>query len=118
MFKKAAELTITDSENAKGGRGPCHRLNILTPEEMIALNVGSLFGLSTLPPGSSIGYHQHIGTFEVYYMTEGVGVLTENGEEFIMEKGDMSLCPDGSWHGLENKSDKDLTYLAVIFDCK
>lgn len=51
-----------------------------------------------MPPGASIGEHQH------------------DGEAVDLKPGDMHLCPNGSKHSIENRTDKDATVIALIMN--
>lgn len=48
--------------------------------------------------GSSIGVHEHTEKEEVYFLISGKGVLTYDGVEYEMNKGDVSLCNIGHSH--------------------
>ena len=49
--------------------------------------------------GVSIGVHEHMDNEEIYYLVSGSGVLTFDGQEYIMQPGDISLCGIGHSHG-------------------
>lgn len=66
-----------------------------------------------LPPGSSIGYHQHVGDEEIYYIVEGWGIMTTDEGEVQVGPGTASLCKSGSHHGLVNTADSDMTILVA-----
>lgn len=112
MFKKAAEMGVTLEPNLKGGRDTTRVVDILTKEEMAG--TGRLFGVSIIPVGGSIGYHQHTGDFEVYYILSGKARVTLDGQVRELGPGDMTMCEDGHTHGIENIGDEELRYIAVI----
>lgn len=64
-----------------------------------------------LPPGTSIGYHQHGDIEEIYYIVEGSGLSTVNGRTFPVKAGDAIPCRIMDSHGIYNNSDKDLEVL-------
>ncbi len=66
---------------------------------------------AVLPPGSSIGYHQHNTREEVYYIISGKGRLTANGHTFDVRKGDAVPCRLHGSHGIYNNADDDLELL-------
>jgi mannose-6-phosphate isomerase-like protein (cupin superfamily) len=68
---------------------------------------------AVLPPGTSIGLHTHGNNEELYCILEGEGVMTVNGEECRVSKGDLILNPPGGTHGLENQSTKALSILVI-----
>lgn len=112
MIKKAHELRIKDEPNLKGGRGTVKVINFLEEDE--SNRVGRLFGVSIIPVGCSIGYHQHTGDNEVYYFLKGTAKVSDNGKDDVLGPGDCMVCFDGDSHGIENIGDCDLEYIALI----
>jgi quercetin dioxygenase-like cupin family protein len=68
----------------------------------------------TVPAGSAMGYHQHVGDFEIYYILEGEGEYNDNGNPVPARPGDVFLCRDGEWHSIKNVGDADLAFVALI----
>ncbi|MFC1551975.1 cupin domain-containing protein [Candidatus Latescibacterota bacterium] len=66
-----------------------------------------------LPPGTSIGYHQHNGIEEVYYLMSGSGRMTVNDVTRDVKAGDAIPCTLHDSHGLYNNSDKDIEILVI-----
>ena len=64
---------------------------------------------------ATIGYHLHEGNEEIYYIVEGQGIMTVDGEEKKVASGDAIITYSGSKHGLVNNTDKDLKIL--VFEC-
>ena len=87
---------------------------LLEPEE--AYGEGSLFAKAIIPPGGSIGNHQHTGEFEIYYILKGSAKVWENGEEHIMTMGDTMLLKDGDTHGIENVGTDNLEFIAIVIN--
>ena len=77
---------------------------------------GRLFSKLVLPPGASIGEHQHEGEFEAFYVVDGNPTVTDNGDVVELNPGDMHLCPNGSSHSVANNTDKDVTMIALILN--
>lgn len=69
---------------------------------------------AVLPPGTSIGYHQHNSDEEIYYIMDGAGRITVNEVTWNVRKGDAVPCRLGESHGLYNNSDDILE----IFICR
>ena len=70
-----------------------------------------------LAPGVSEGDHIHEKDSpleEIYYFLEGEGVMTINGKEVVVSKGDAVMVPPFVDHGLFNNSKKTLK-LAIIW---
>ena len=68
---------------------------------------------AVLPPGTSIGLHTHGNNEELYFILEGEGAMTVNEEQRRVVKGDLILNPPGGTHGLENRSNKNLSILVL-----
>jgi mannose-6-phosphate isomerase-like protein (cupin superfamily) len=68
----------------------------------------------TLPPGASIGMHQHVGEDEVYLVTRGSGVLSEEGGETRVAAGTAILTGQGASHAVRNDTGESLEILAFI----
>ena len=66
-----------------------------------------------LPPNTSIGYHQHNGIEEVYYLMSGSGRMTVNDVTWDVKEGDAIPCTLHDSHGLYNNSDKNLEILVI-----
>lgn len=112
MIKKASELRRSLEPNLKGGKDTVRLIHFLEQEN--ALGTGRLFGISIIPPNGSIGYHQHSGDFETYYILKGSAKVVDNGVEGRLMPGDAMLCGDGDFHSIENDGEIDLEYVAVI----
>lgn len=96
----------------KGGKGPLAITNILQEGEFCGK--GRLFTHSVLKPGVSIGTHPHHDEFEVYYILSGEGSYDDNGQIKTVHAGDVTVCPSGEVHGLENTGTEDLAIIALI----
>ena len=82
------------------------------PEEMS--QKGRVFGHTTVYPGSEIGYHIHTGDSETYYILSGEGSYNDGEKSYPVKAGDVTFCPDGTGHALDNTGDTDLVFMALI----
>lgn len=73
-----------------------------------------LYARVTLQKGSSIGYHEHRGESETYYILSGEGVYTDNQTVCTVRPGDVTFTPGGSGHAIANHSDEALVFMALI----
>ncbi len=71
-------------------------------------------GHCILPPGTSIGYHQHNGIEEVYCIIGGRGRSTVNDVTWDARAGDAIPCTLHDSHGIYNDSDGDLDLFVVM----
>ena len=66
--------------------------------------------------GSSLGYHEHHGNTETYFILSGTGEYSDNGEKYTVKAGDCTFCAEGNGHGLENTGNEDLVFMALIIN--
>ena len=95
MVRRKENVRVREVTHAQNGKGQVFFHDWLLPEE--AAHHGRVFSKVVIPAGSSIGYHQHMDVTE-------------------LNPGDMNLCPDGSFHGIENAGDTDLVLIALIMN--
>ena len=75
---------------------------------------GRLLSHSVIYPGSSIGFHQHHGDFETYYILKGEGVADDNGVKTPVKAGDVIYTKDGESHSIENTGTENLEIIALV----
>lgn len=114
MVRRKEEVRVRTIQGAQGGKGEVTFHDWLLPEE--AKGHGRVFSKLVIPPGASIGYHEHQGEFEAFYVLEGVATVQDGDQTVELHPGDMTLCPDGSGHGTENRGKQDLVLIALIMD--
>lgn len=110
-----SETMKTRTEIVKGlagGNGEVVKKHILTAEELN--DKTRMFAEITLAPGCSIGYHEHHGESETYYILAGTGAYDDNGEKRAVVPGDVTFTPSGKGHGLANAGTDDLVFIALI----
>ena len=108
-------MTTERIENMAGGQGHVLIKRLLN-EKQLNGKCG-LYAEVTLEPGCSLGYHEHHGETETYYILSGEGEYDDNGVKRPVKAGDITITPDGKGHGLTNTGDTDLVFMAlIIFD--
>lgn len=83
-----------------------------TPQEMY--DKGRVFAHTTVYPGSAIGYHEHHGESETYYILSGQGKFNDNGTEILVGPGDVTFTGDGEGHGIEAIGPDPVEMIALI----
>ena len=74
-----------------------------------------LYAKVTIPAGSVLGYHEHHGEGESYFVLSGEAVYDANGVKRTIKPGDTTWTPSGSGHGVDNSAGKeDLVFMALI----
>lgn len=114
MVRRKEDIRVRKVKEAQGGTGEVVFHDWLLPED--AAGHGRIFSTLVIPPGASIGFHEHQGEFEAFYVMEGVATVTDGDQVIELYPGDMHLCPDGSGHGTENRGDADLVLMALILN--
>lgn len=114
MIKRKSDINIRTVKEAQGGKGEIYFHDWLTKDE--AYNLGRVFSKLVIPSGSSIGVHQHVGEFEAFYVLSGQATVTDGSDVVELYPGDMNLCREGDFHGVENRGKEDLVLLALIMN--
>jgi len=112
MIKKKASQEIEKREAMRGGAGTVTIRHYLKPEEIKART--RLCAELTLPPGASIGTHDHAEEDEIYIIQKGQGFMTDGDKEFAVTAGDAILTGQGASHSIKNTGTEDLVVTAVI----
>ena len=108
-------MQVDFCDNPMGGKGRMKMEKILSAAELS--DKCGLYARVTLPPGAVLGYHEHHGNGECYFILSGEGVYDDNGDKRPVKAGDVTWTPDGSGHGLSNEDGKeDLAFMALIIN--
>ena len=111
MIRHFEELQTMNAPH-KGGKGAIQAALLLNEGEFEGK--GRVFNHCVLKPGCSVGLHRHVNDFEVYYILKGKGLYSDNGKLVPVAAGDVAICKNGEEHMLENDSDADLEFIALI----
>ena len=112
MVRTQSEMQSEIRRNMRDGRGEVEIVHVFRKEELKGRT--RLFAKLRLGKDCSIGYHEHNDEEEIFYVTAGQGIVTENGKTYTVNTGDAILTGGGSGHAVENRSDAPLELLAVI----
>lgn len=112
MIKKKNLQKVEKREAMRGGTGEITVRHYLAPEEIKART--RLCAELILPPGASIGAHDHVDEDEIYLIQKGMGIMTDGGKEFPVAPGDAILTGQGASHSIRNTGAEDLVVTAVI----
>ncbi|MCI1822284.1 MAG: cupin domain-containing protein [Megasphaera sp.] len=108
-------MKIIQKEHASGGKGYITVKQLLDAKQLN--EKCGLYAEVTITPGNSLGYHEHQGESETYYILQGKGVYDDNGITRTITAGDVTFTSHGMGHGIENKGTEDLVFMAlIIFD--
>ena len=105
-------MHIEQVEKMCGGFGQVTIKHLLEEEQM--KDKCGLYAEVTINPGCSLGFHEHHGESETYYILKGEGVYSNNGELRRVKAGDVTFTPSGSGHALANVGSESLVFMALI----
>jgi mannose-6-phosphate isomerase-like protein (cupin superfamily) len=109
------DLIVLDKEKAGGGTGVLYGRYAFTRDMPPMENPVREIGWLTLKPGDSVGFHKHEVNEDVYVIVSGTGVFKDNdGKEFEVKPGDITIARKGQSHGLSNTGKEDLVIISVI----
>lgn len=111
VIRSFSDLQWKDQLAARGGKGPSRGAPYLVPGDMLQVAAA---GRTVLEPGSSVGEHGHPDTEELYLILEGEGTASLDGDRFPVKAGDLFVVKAGHAHGLENDSDRPLSFFGLI----
>jgi mannose-6-phosphate isomerase-like protein (cupin superfamily) len=114
MIRRSDEIKERRVQNARGGDNEVIFYDWMKPED--AKGHGRLFSKLVIPPGASIGYHEHSGEFEAFYVISGEATIDDNGKQEVIKAGDMAICKDGEGHSTRNNGSEDLVLIAMIMN--
>ncbi|MDR1251019.1 MAG: cupin domain-containing protein [Treponema sp.] len=105
------EMKSENKEKMRGGAGITTLTYLVDCEK--EQNIRMLAEL-TLPPGASIGRHNHDSETEYYIILSGSGVLNDNGTDIPVQSGDAMLTGNGASHSISNTGSVPLVFHAII----
>lgn len=105
-------LRVEKVEKMRGGDGHVIIAHVLEKEQLG--EHAKMYAQVTLEPGCGIGYHEHHGESEIYYILSGEGCYDDNGEKRCVKAGDVTVTPDGRGHALTNTGTENLVLMALI----
>ena len=75
-----------------------------------------MYAKAVLKPGAKIAWHQHTGETEPYFILSGHGIFTDHDKSRTeVSAGDVCLIQEGQFHSIENASEEDLAFMALIY---
>ena len=113
MIRKSGSYRTEVRENMRGGSGSVKIEHFWEPgKEMLGHN--RMAARLTLPPGASIGFHNHENEDEIFVIVKGQAEADDNGTLSILNAGDTLLTGNGAGHSIRNVGEGDLELVAVI----
>ncbi len=105
-------MEIRRVENMAGGKGHVIIKDLLGEKELNGKC--RMYAEVTVEPGCSLGYHEHHGESETFYILQGFGDFDDNGTVRQVKPGDVTFTPSGSGHAMVNTGVSNLIFMALI----
>ena len=111
MTTKLHRELLRPAQNLHGGRGTVQYRRALGPS---AYNSKWAYvDHLVIPAGTAVGRHVHAGVEEFYYVMQGEGKMTVEGETAPVRKGDAVPIFAKETHALENTGTQELEVMVV-----
>ncbi|MDR1110711.1 MAG: cupin domain-containing protein [Deltaproteobacteria bacterium] len=115
MIIKSGQANRVKADQPYGGRGHMDAQFYFNPDRPIDGSRFSMGAQIVLPVGASVGYHTHPDDEEIYLVVSGTGTYVENDRSpHPVGQGDLTHCPRGEGHGLDNTGPEPLVFVAFI----
>jgi mannose-6-phosphate isomerase-like protein (cupin superfamily) len=111
MVIRRADMQTEHREKMRGGRGTISITNLVKPADVPHAR---LLADIEIPPGASIGEHEHGAETEYYIIHGGRAIVVDSGVEREVTAGDVVVTGGGASHSIRNASDKPLRMIALI----
>lgn len=99
-FVSIGEVPPVHRSEEHGGRGPIVFRRLLAGDDF-ATKI-DFVDITTIPPGSTIGRHQHVDNEELYYIIAGTPLMRVDDEECRVGPGSVAVVRSGGTHELVN----------------
>ncbi len=112
-IRKAGTRERAELHEPFGGKGDFYGDKLLVGDDFTG--AGRLYNIVHLLPGCELGYHEHHGETEVFYVLKGKGTFTDDGLVTTVEPGDVLITGTNHAHGMRNDTDEEVVYAALIY---
>jgi mannose-6-phosphate isomerase-like protein (cupin superfamily) len=110
-FVSSDDVAPIHRADEHGGSGPIVFRRLMASGEF-ETNIDFL-DLTVIPPGSTIGRHEHSGSEELYFIVNGAPLMRVDGTERRLRRSDVTVVRSGGWHELINDTQADVEIFVV-----
>lgn len=110
-FVTAEETGVEVLLGDHGGVGTLEFRRLMVAEEFSSAI--EFVDYTLIPPGSTIGLHQHSGNEELYLIVSGVAVVTVEQEKRQLTRGSIGIVRSGQSHELKNDGESPVAMFVV-----
>lgn len=111
MIVRRVDMKVERKEKMRGGDGVVTLTHLVDGSTM---KNARLLAEATIPPGASIGDHEHVSETEYYLVLSGTGIAVDDGVEVPVGPGDVVVTGNGARHSIRNTGTVPLVFHAVI----
>jgi mannose-6-phosphate isomerase-like protein (cupin superfamily) len=111
MIIKSHDMQKEVRKNMRNGQGEVTLIHLVDKD---SLKNARLLSKIIIPPGAGIGDHEHANETEYYIITNGAGIVVDDGAEKKIEAGDVVVTGGGASHSIRNSGNEPLELYAVI----
>ena len=111
MSIRRSDMRVELKERMRGGDGVVSLRHIAEPSTM---RNARLLAEATIPPGGSIGEHDHVSETEYYIILSGTGEVVDDGRAQPVGTGDVVVTGGGASHSIRNTGTEPLVFHAFI----
>jgi mannose-6-phosphate isomerase-like protein (cupin superfamily) len=114
MLIRSDEVETKSVERARGGAGT------ILGQALLGEHPGSSIkglGITRLPPGTSVGFHEHHGEEDFYFCLSGEGIVLDHDEEKPFLPGTLQITRSGQAQAIRNTGPTDLVFFGGLITC-
>ncbi len=115
-IKNYLEAPLSDLPNCHDGIGVLRHIGLFSGEEFASPI--RFMNYTILPPGTTIGNHEHGNDEEIYVVLEGKGEMIFDGKSFPVKAGAVTVNRPFGTHGIVNTGDVDMRLLVFEVEVK
>jgi len=112
LHKPKSDQTRRPLPNCHDGEGALDCTEVLGHVDLVGRSLRFVHD-DILAPGVTIGVHTHTDDEEVYYILDGTGTMTLDGQTYAVGPGDVTVVFPGGRHSLANTGDTELRMIVV-----
>lgn len=110
--EKVERREHSTKSNLYGGHGDLKFDYLLGDDDLAGR--AKMYAKIKMEPGALLGFHEHKGETETYYIVSGEGVYFDGVKKEIAKPGDVFHCENNTGHSLENTGKDELEFIALI----
>ncbi|MBQ6560577.1 MAG: cupin domain-containing protein [Erysipelotrichaceae bacterium] len=112
MIIRNEERTIKERVAMREGPGTVLIKDVCSKEDLYGK--GRLYAELILQQNCGVGYHMHENEEEIFMVKKGQAIYNDDGTEYVIKEGDVTICEDGHSHAITNVEAEECVVMALI----